>query len=103
MATVGDNLRDKIETGLKSCKKCVLILSQNFFGNGGWTKKEFDSIFSREIVEQQQLVLPVWVNVTKEAVYDYSPSLINVVGINWDKGEDTVTRNLHRAITKDLP
>jgi hypothetical protein len=32
---VGDNLRDSIEAGLKRCKKCVLILSKNFFANGG--------------------------------------------------------------------
>jgi|SRR6516165_5356756 hypothetical protein len=28
---VGSNLRDSIESGLKTCKKCILILSSNFF------------------------------------------------------------------------
>jgi hypothetical protein len=41
---VGDNLRDSIETGLKECKKCILVLSPNFISNKGWTKTEFDSI-----------------------------------------------------------
>jgi TIR domain-containing protein len=81
---VGANLRDSIEAGLKSCKKCILILSENFFSNNGWTKKEFDSIFTREILEQKQLVLPVWYKVTKEMVYEYSPSLLNVKGLDWD-------------------
>lgn len=77
---IGDNLRDSIERGLKECKKCVLVLSPNFISNNGWTKKEFDSIFTREILEEQQLVLPVWFNVTERQVYDYSPSLLNVKG-----------------------
>lgn len=97
---VGDNLRESIEKGLKECKKCILILSPNFISNKGWTKKEFDSIFTREILEEQKLVLPVWYQVTKKQVYDYSPSLLNVKGANWDNlGENEVYRQLHRVIT----
>ena len=96
---VGANLRESIEKGLKDCKKCVLILSPNFFSNKGWTKKEFDSIFTREILEESQLVLPVWFGVTKQQVYDYSPSLLNVKGLDWTKlGELEVSRLLHNAI-----
>ena len=46
---VGANLRDSIENGLKQSRKCILVLSPHFFSNGGSTKKEFDSIFTREI------------------------------------------------------
>lgn len=96
---VGDNLRESIEKGLKDCKKCVLILSPNFFSNKGWTKKEFDSIFTREILEESQLVLPVWFGVTKQQVYDYSSSLLNVKGLDWIKlGELEVSRLLNNAI-----
>jgi hypothetical protein len=98
--TVGGNLRESIEKGLKDCKKCVLILSSNFFSNGGWTKKEFDSIFTREILERSSVILPVWYGVTKQQVYDYSPSLLNVVGLDWGLGEDEVCRRLHRAIAE---
>jgi hypothetical protein len=97
--SVGTNLRDSIESGLKKCKKCILVLSPNFFSNGGWTKKEFDSIFTREILEERELVLPVWYGVTKESVYDYSPSLLNVKGLDWNQlGEDDVCGQLYRAI-----
>jgi hypothetical protein len=92
---VGANLRDSIEGGLKKCKKVVLVLSPNFFSNGGWTKKEFDSVFTREILEQRQIVLPVWVGVTKQEVYDYSPSLLNVKGVGWNRlGQEEVCRQL---------
>ncbi|MFL6306379.1 MAG: toll/interleukin-1 receptor domain-containing protein [Candidatus Sulfotelmatobacter sp.] len=92
---VGMNLRDSIEAGLKKCSKVILLLSRNFFSNGGWTKKEFDSVFIREILEQHQIVLPVWLGLNKEEVYDYSPSLLNVKGLDWDRlGEQEVCRQL---------
>jgi hypothetical protein len=99
---VGDNLRESIEHGLKACKKCVIVLSTNFFSNGGWTKREFDSIFTREILEEKHLVLSVWSDVDKNMVYNYSPSLLNVKGIDWNRlGEDEVCRQLYRAITDE--
>lgn len=97
---LGENLRQSIEKGLKECRKCVLILSPHFFANNGWGKKEFESIFTREILEETQLVLPVWCGVTKKEVYEYSPSLLNVKGVDWNSlGEDEVCRQIYLAVT----
>ena len=97
--SVGDNLHDKIMEGIKNCKKCILVLSPNFFSNGGWTKKEFDSIFTKEVIEQKQIVLPVWYEVSQKEVYEYSPSLANVLGLDWNKiGENEVCRRLTNKI-----
>jgi hypothetical protein len=99
---IGDNLRESIEKGLKECKKCILVLSTNFISNKGWTKTEFDSIFTRQILEEQKLVLPVWYRVTKQDIYDYSPSLLNVKGADWEQlSEEEVCRQLYNAITSD--
>jgi hypothetical protein len=96
---VGANLRDCIESGLKKCKKCVLVLSPNFFANGGWTKKEFDSVFTREVLEGRQLMLPVWSDVTKQSVFEYSPGLLNVKGLDWKQlGMEEVCRQLYNSI-----
>jgi len=96
---VGDNLRDTIEKGLKECRKCVLVLSPNFISNKGWTKTEFDSIFTRQILEEDKLVLPVWYQVSKRDVYDYSPSLSNVYALDWEQlGEETICQRLYSAI-----
>jgi hypothetical protein len=96
---VGDSLREKIEMGIKECKKCVLVLSQNFLTNSGWTKKEFDSIFTRELIDEKKLILPVWYGVTKKDVYNYSPSLADVVAVNWSLGSQKVISELYRSIT----
>jgi hypothetical protein len=95
---VGDKLRESIERGLKECRKCVLIVSPNFLGNSGWTKVEFNSIFTREVLEEKDLVLPVWKDVTKKQVYDYSPTLADRVAANWTLGSEEVARRLRRAI-----
>lgn len=96
---IGGNLRDSIEAGLRKCKRCVLILSPHFLSNAGWTKKEFDAIFTREVLEERQLVLPVWHGVTKEDVYNYSMGLLNVKGIEWvPGGAADVCGKLYRAI-----
>lgn len=95
---IGDRLRESIEKGLKECKKCVLVLSPQFFGNTGWTRVEFNSIFTRELIEREDFLLPVWFGVTKEQVYEYSPSLANRVGADWDLGEEEVVRRLYQVI-----
>lgn len=96
---VGDPLRESIETGLKQCKKCILVLSENFLSNNGWTKTEFNSIFTREIIEEKRLVLPVWFGVTKKQVFDYSPSLADVVAVRWDpENAESACKDLHKAI-----
>lgn len=79
---VGDSLRESIERGLKECKKCILILTPNFLSNEGWGKKEFDSVFTRELIEQKNVILPVWANVTPKDIYEYSPALANRFALN---------------------
>lgn len=97
---VGDSLRKKIEGGIKECKKCILILSPRFLSNEGWTKAEFDSIYTKEIAEKGNVMLPVWHGVTTEMVYNYSPRLADRVGISTDLGITEVARQLQIAIEK---
>ncbi|GAB3499525.1 hypothetical protein GCM10027399_24890 [Curvibacter fontanus] len=94
----GQSLRASIEKGLKECSKCVLVLSPNFLGNEGWTKAEFDSIFTREILEKKSVLVPVWHGVAKEEIYAYSPRLLDKVGIPSSLGVEEVCRRIVRAI-----
>lgn len=95
---VGDRLRESIEHGLQETRKCILILTPNFLGNSGWTKTEFNSIFTRELLEKEDVVLPVWHDVSPRDIYEYSPSLADRVAVEWSIGETQVIRKLHRAI-----
>lgn len=95
---IGHSLREQIEKGIKECKKCILILTPNYISNEGWGKKEFDSVFTRELIEKQNVVLPVWHNVTAKEIYEYSPSLADRVALNWNLGVEEVARKLKHAI-----
>lgn len=95
---VGDSLRAQIEKGLKECPKCILIITPRFLTNRGWTKREFDSIYTRELVEEQGLILPVWHEVSIEEAYEYSPLLADRVAVDWQLGRQEVAKKLVRAI-----
>ena len=68
--------------------------------NNGWTKREFNSIFTRELLEKKRLVLPVWHGVTLKQVYDYCPSLPNVFALKWELGEEEVVSKLHSVLVQ---
>lgn len=95
---VGDSLRSSIERGLRETKKCIVVLSPNFLSNDGWGRAEFDSIFTREILEHQNVMLPVWLNVDVKDVYDYSPRLADKLGLSATLGVPEVARRLANVV-----
>ncbi|MFC4310072.1 toll/interleukin-1 receptor domain-containing protein [Steroidobacter flavus] len=99
---VGDRLRESIESGLQQVNKCILIISPRFLRNEGWSKAEFESIFARELVERKDIFLPVWVGVTPQQVFEYSPALVNRVGVSWNRGVDEVVRQLRLAVKRTV-
>lgn len=74
---VGDSLRESIERGLKECQKCILVLTPNFLSNEGWSKREYDLIFTRE----QRMILPMWHEISAQDVYRFSPILADRVAV----------------------
>jgi hypothetical protein len=98
---VGDSLRASIENGLKETRKCVVVLSPSFLSNDGWGKAEFDSVYTREILEKNNVILPVWHNVSVEEVYQYSPKLADKVGLNSNLGVGELAKKLARVIKNE--
>uniref|UniRef100_UPI003F49AB12 DUF1883 domain-containing protein n=1 Tax=Cupriavidus taiwanensis TaxID=164546 RepID=UPI003F49AB12 len=74
---IGDSLRQKIDKGLANSRVGLVVLSPNFIKKG-WTNYELDGIVTRS-VSGEQVLLPIWHNVTKQQVMDYSPSLADKV------------------------
>ena len=70
---IGDSLRRKIDRGLAASRFGIVVLSEHFFGKG-WPNYELDGIITRA-VSGDQVLLPIWHNVTKQQVINYSPSL----------------------------
>lgn len=74
---IGDSLRQKIDKGLANSRVGLVVLSPSFISKG-WTNYELDGIVTRT-VSGEQVLLPIWHNITKQQVVDYSPSLADKV------------------------
>ena len=71
---IGDSLRRKIDAGLSRCRFGVVVLSASFFDKG-WPNYELDGLVTREVASGNQIILPIWHNVTQADVMTYSPTL----------------------------
>lgn len=70
---IGDSLRRKIDKGLATSRFGVVILSKSFFSKG-WPNYELDGLVTRT-VGGEQVILPIWHDITKQELIKYSPSL----------------------------
>lgn len=73
----GDSMRERIDEGLRKSRFGVAIFSPNYIAeNKYWTKAELDGLFQLESVNGKTL-LPIWHNLTKQQVMNYSPIIAN--------------------------
>lgn len=99
---IGDSLRESIEKGIKETNKCILILTPNFLKNPGWTKTEFNSVFTKDLLKNNRSILPIWYQVTKEQVYEYSPMLLDTVALIWPEENDKDFEGKQKQIIQKL-
>ena len=69
----GDSLRKQIDDGLKKSRFGIVVLSENYIKKG-WTQYELDGLFDIEMAKGKT-ILPIWHNITKQQVMDFSPTL----------------------------
>jgi hypothetical protein len=77
---IGDSLRRKIDKGLANSRFGIVVLSKDFIKKG-WTNYELDGIITK-VVTGEQILLPIWHNITKKEVIDFSPSLADKLARN---------------------
>lgn len=70
---LGDSLRRKIDAGLAKSRFGVVVLSRSFFKKG-WPNYELDGLVTRQNFGEQ-IILPIWHEITKQELIGYSPSL----------------------------
>src|SRR4029079_3201892 len=74
--------------------------SKNFFLKN-WPQVELDGLYARAIAGTRKVILPVWHNVTKQEVYNYSPTLADLVGLRTTDGIDKVAVSLKKEIREE--
>lgn len=77
---IGDSLRRKIDKGLANSKFGIVVISKDFIKKG-WTNYELDGIITKA-VSGEQIILPIWHNISKREVIDFSPSLADKLARN---------------------
>lgn len=77
---IGDSLRQKIDKGLANSRFGIVVLSKSFIKKG-WTNYELDGIVTKAN-SGEQVILPIWHDITKQEVLDYSPSMADKVARN---------------------
>ncbi len=77
---IGDSLRRKIDHGLAKSRVGIVVISHAFIKKG-WTNYELDGLVTKSVT-QEQVLLPIWHNISKNEVIDYSPSLADKVARN---------------------
>jgi hypothetical protein len=94
---VGDSLRRSIDRGLARSRFGIVILSPRFFQKE-WPQKELDGLVARES-QGQKVILPVWHDITADAIRRYSPMLADRVGVPSSFGIAGITDALVKAIS----
>lgn len=69
----GDSLKSQIDNGLKKSTFGIVVLSENYIKKG-WTQYELEGLFNIEMTKGKT-ILPIWHNITKQQVMDFSPTL----------------------------
>lgn len=75
-------MRERIDDGLKRSKFGIVVLSTDYITDGKyWTKAELDGLFQLESINGKTL-LPIWHNLTKKQVMEFSPIIANKKAMN---------------------
>jgi hypothetical protein len=78
---VGDSLSPSIDRGLAESTFGIVVISPSFMAKK-WPERELRGLVARELAEEQKVILPVWLGVTKQQVLEFSPPLADTMAIH---------------------
>lgn len=76
---LGDSLTASIDKGLQESRYGLVVLSKAFLSKK-WTEYEYRSLMTREI-DGERVILPLWYDVTKEEVKNFSLYLADIMAL----------------------
>jgi hypothetical protein len=94
---IGDSLTQKIDEGLANSKFGIVVLSPNFFKKP-WAKRELKGLTLREMIEEKNVILPIWHRVTAEDVASFSLPLADKKAGSTQDGINSLLRDLMKII-----
>ena len=97
----GDSIREQIENGVKECEKCIVVFSKDYIKNNRWAYSEFESFYSKEIMKGNRIFIPIWLNITKEDIYEYSSKLVSISAVNLPIDQFNAEDQTHKSLIND--
>ena len=97
---LGESVLEKIEEGLRECRFGIVILSSHFLEGKPWSRREFRSLSARETESNMKVILPLWVNVTREDVAAYSQDLADKKALNATDGIERIADAIKNEIRR---
>jgi len=76
----GDSLRSKIDEGLKKSRFGIIVISKDYIKKF-WTNVELDGLLQKENTNGKA-ILPIWHNISKKDVQDFSPIIAGRKAMN---------------------
>lgn len=98
--TLGDSLRRSIDAGLANSRFGLVVLSPNFFAKE-WPQKELDALVARED-GKEKVILPVWHNVRRKDILEFSPLLADKLAVSSAVGIDNVVQQILAAMQRNV-
>lgn len=97
---LGDSLRRKIDEGLSKCKYGVVILSPSFLSKE-WPQRELDGLVARETASGKKAILPIWHEIDRDILLQYSPTLADKLAGNSKEGLPVVVDKIIEALKSE--
>jgi hypothetical protein len=96
---VGDSLRESIDEGLAISEFGVVILSSAFFSKR-WTRRELNALIARENEDEHDVIFPIWHEVGRREVAEFSLLLADRVALRSADGVETLADKIVLAIER---
>ena len=96
---MGDSLRRRIDAGLAKCRYGIVILSPKFL-NKQWPQRELDALVARETATGEKAILPIWHELDRDTLMQYSPALIDRLAGRSEDGIDALVNEILRVVSK---
>ncbi|MEZ2370950.1 toll/interleukin-1 receptor domain-containing protein [Arthrobacter sp. RCC_34] len=90
---VGNSLRRSIDRGLAQSRFGIVVLSPHFFEKQ-WSQWELDGLVSRQLGGSDDVILPIWLDLTREQVLAYSPPLADRLALSADSDLNDIVARL---------
>jgi len=96
----GSSLSQSIDNGISKSHKGIIVLSNSFFDKE-WAKRELRGFTNRNVYEEDNIIIPIWLDVKAEAVRDFSAPLSDLRAVTAEgrKDVESAADQVYKTIT----